>query len=782
MRRGGADRQIGILPRIAERRAGGFGHPFDFERENPQTLHDLRYAGRNHPQILAAGQHRGRIEQRREFAQRFVAPEVVVATVEKLLVQPVERPLLRRREPPVGEGRLRRDTRMVMPETFTVFEEEYVVEQTQQSVADAALPSVGTVTEKPPYAPLRRRFGAQRAVGDVMPFHLRRGAAEEFAQYVVGRLRTGVAGVGQQKPCGGQLLARVGQRRPETAEQTVQRIGRYLPDAEETEDVVDAVDVEILPHFAQPRPPPAVAVARHRLPVVGREAPVLPRCGKGVGRRSGLPVEMEEVRILPYVGARRTDADRNIAFEDDAPLPCVTAGVAQLAVQMILQETVEIDRCPIPVPEYAETLFVVTGILAPLPEIGRTEAVAQGAERGVGFQPQTVLRLEGGIAVRRPDGLPRPAEKQPCPVEFQPHDRLVIDGGQGVEPSLLATVAGIGLQPRPDQAQVERMEGETRNGVVGIGVASRSRADRIVDRQQLYDPLPRSCGPVDQFPQVGEFARTETRRRTQRKERQGRTCAAPCGGVRLAQPQSGHDDALSRRRQPVAASVLPLLPHDRSTGTAIEPHELVFERSCSIEHDPPEREIAVVQCDESLPAAQFGRIAGDGQHFVGAHGRRFYLQFQPPMPLVERFPVRRSSEDRPRKGRGVKRRIRRPIRPAVADRHPRCAPLRNHLTVGPPFAADRPPVGLHFVTVFDVTGCERRAASPYAVAPVLHRNAPFAAAPDEPLPPLRAVFDLENHLHAYSSFRIKSAVSARVNAISASGAIRICKPRTPALT
>ena len=247
---------------------------------------------------------------------------------------------------------------------------------------------------------------------------------------------------------------------------------------------------------------------------------------------------MEEVRILPYVGARRTDADRNIAFEDDAPLPCVTAGVAQLAVQMILQETVEIDRCPIPVPEYAETLFVVTGILAPLPEIGRTEAVAQGAERGVGFQPQTVLRLEGGIAVRRPDGLPRPAEKQPCPVEFQPHDRLVIDGGQGVEPSLLATVAGIGLQPRPDQAQVERMEGETRNGVVGIGVASRSRADRIVDRQQLYDPLPRGCGPVDQFPQVGEFARTETRRRTQRKERQGRTCAM-------------------RRRSPRAAAVRP---------------------------------------------------------------------------------------------------------------------------------------------------------------------------------------------------------------------------------
>ena len=70
-----------------------------------------------------------------------------------------------------------------MPGTFTVFEEEHVVEQTQQSVADAALPSVGNVTEKPPYAPLRRRFGAQRAVGDVTPFHLRRGAAEEFAQY-----------------------------------------------------------------------------------------------------------------------------------------------------------------------------------------------------------------------------------------------------------------------------------------------------------------------------------------------------------------------------------------------------------------------------------------------------------------------------------------------------------------------------------------------------------------------------------------------------------------------
>ena len=48
-----------------------------------------------------------------------------------------------------------------------------------------------------------------------------------------------------------------------------------LPDAEEAQDMVDAVGIEIARHHLQAALPPSVAVLGHRLPVVGREAPVL---------------------------------------------------------------------------------------------------------------------------------------------------------------------------------------------------------------------------------------------------------------------------------------------------------------------------------------------------------------------------------------------------------------------------------------------------------------------------------------------------------------------------
>ena len=82
-----------------------------------------------------------------------------MTAVEKLFVKTVERLLLFRCEPPVGEGRLRRDTRVIVSRMLSVFEKEYVVSQTQQPVADAALPRIGRVAEKAPYGLLRRGVG-----------------------------------------------------------------------------------------------------------------------------------------------------------------------------------------------------------------------------------------------------------------------------------------------------------------------------------------------------------------------------------------------------------------------------------------------------------------------------------------------------------------------------------------------------------------------------------------------------------------------------------------------
>ena len=61
-----------------------------------------------------------------------------------------------------------------------------------------------------------------------------------------------------------------------------------LPDAEEAQDVVDAESVEVLGHGAQAGLPPGIAVLGHRIPVVGREAPVLAVFREGVRRCAGL--------------------------------------------------------------------------------------------------------------------------------------------------------------------------------------------------------------------------------------------------------------------------------------------------------------------------------------------------------------------------------------------------------------------------------------------------------------------------------------------------------------
>ena len=52
-------------------------------------------------------------------------------------------------------------------------------------------------------------------------------------------------------------------------------IGRHLPDPEKSQNMVDAVCVEIFRHLGEPFLPPAVAIFSHPCPIIGREAPVL---------------------------------------------------------------------------------------------------------------------------------------------------------------------------------------------------------------------------------------------------------------------------------------------------------------------------------------------------------------------------------------------------------------------------------------------------------------------------------------------------------------------------
>ena len=118
-------------------------------------------------------------------------------------------------------------------------------------------------------------------------------------------------------------------------------INGNLPDTEETEYVVDAIGIEIFSHLAEAAYPPAAAVFEHSIPVVGGEAPVLSVYGEGIGRCTGLTVQVEVFRFYPGLYAVTADADGDITLQDDLVLPGVGMGSAHLLVEVELDEIPE---------------------------------------------------------------------------------------------------------------------------------------------------------------------------------------------------------------------------------------------------------------------------------------------------------------------------------------------------------------------------------------------------------------------------------------------------------
>ena len=94
--------------------------------------------------------------------------------------------------------------------------------------------------------------------------------------------------------------------------------------------------------------PPAVAVRRHRVPVIQRVAPELAVLGERIGRHSRdlgghiVPVQLEKLRIAPHIGGVERDIYRNIADKLHAVVMCVGVELLPLLIEEVLQENVEI--------------------------------------------------------------------------------------------------------------------------------------------------------------------------------------------------------------------------------------------------------------------------------------------------------------------------------------------------------------------------------------------------------------------------------------------------------
>ncbi len=105
------------------------------------------------------------------------------------------------------------------------------------------------------------------------------------------------------------------------------------PPGLERAEVVDPEAVVEGGAAAQALDPPALAVARHRIPVVGRVAPQLAVGRERVRRHAGHEVGPEEVRVGRHVGGVGGHVEGDVAHDADAAVGRVGAQGAPLAVE-----------------------------------------------------------------------------------------------------------------------------------------------------------------------------------------------------------------------------------------------------------------------------------------------------------------------------------------------------------------------------------------------------------------------------------------------------------------
>ena len=89
MSRSGTYREIWIICRMCKRFLHRLRHTLYLERKDPEIRHYLRHSSRNHSEILTASKHSCRVEKCRKFLHGLFLPELVVATIEEVIVKAV---------------------------------------------------------------------------------------------------------------------------------------------------------------------------------------------------------------------------------------------------------------------------------------------------------------------------------------------------------------------------------------------------------------------------------------------------------------------------------------------------------------------------------------------------------------------------------------------------------------------------------------------------------------------------------------------------------------------
>jgi len=144
-----------------------------------------------------------------------------------------------------------------------------------------------------------------------------------------------------------QFLWRIRHGWIELAQQTSHGVFGNFPDAEETEDVVDAVSIHIQGHVSETPLPPVVIVLSHACPVIRGEAPVLSGRRKAVRRGAHLYAGVEQFGLVPGFHAVAVYPDGYVTFKYDAFGVRMVPDLFELLVQEVLRESVPLN-CVVP--------------------------------------------------------------------------------------------------------------------------------------------------------------------------------------------------------------------------------------------------------------------------------------------------------------------------------------------------------------------------------------------------------------------------------------------------
>ena len=267
----------------------------------------------------------------------------------------------------------------------------------------------------------------------------------------------------------------------EMAQQAALMRKRNLPDAEESQYMVDTVGVEILRHSAQAGLPPGVVILRHSVPVVGGETPVLAVHAEEIRRCARAGIQVVELRIHGGIHAVPAYPDGQVPLQVHTLLVGVLHRLRQLLVQMELHPAVEIRRDPVPLGAELRIRIQPVGILLREMLAGRGGQVL-GPALLVGLAQILGLKL---------------------------HHPGIIHLRKGVQLLLQLLVGRILLHPHIRKMDVDGMQGERRNRAVGIGIPPLPLAGGVVDGEQLQDALPGALHPVHELGDVAEFAHAE---------------------------------------------------------------------------------------------------------------------------------------------------------------------------------------------------------------------------------------------------------------------------------